>query len=223
MLLSIVSYFSIIVYYIISLQRYHLLHHNTSVLSSIAPSYIGSAIIYCIIGLQCYWQRSCYRIIGGWLIKAITYCISTFPTELQVVTCVVSCYSVSLLTWRPAQWVYQGHPMEPFGKIAILRTLLPVWQNLSNRSWIYLNVALICKFLNIFSNIFVAIAIIMHSASQIGEQQQNTREFQIMSLVPHPQGHFMKKSGQLAGKYRTCIWTFKMFIINNKDTNLWCF
>ena len=29
----------------------------------------------------------------------------------------------------------------------------------------------------------------MHSASQIGGQQQNIRQFQIMSLVPHPQVH----------------------------------
>ena len=27
----------------------------------------------------------------------------------------------------------------------------------------------------------------MHSASQIGGQQQNVRQFQIISLVPHPQ------------------------------------
>ena len=58
-------------------------------------------------------------------------------------------------------------------------------------------------------NKYVAIVIIMHIACQIGGQQQNRRQFQIMLLVPHPQiGSFMKKSGWLAGKRRTDIRTF---------------
>ena len=36
-------------------------------------------------------------------------------------------------------------------------------------------------------NKYVAIFIVMHIASQIAGQQQNMTQFQIMSLVPHPQ------------------------------------
>ena len=39
----------------------------------------------------------------------------------------------------------------------------------------------------IFFNKYVAIFIIIHIASQIGGQQQNMKQFQIMSLVPYPQ------------------------------------
>ena len=39
----------------------------------------------------------------------------------------------------------------------------------------------------IFVSKYVAIFIIMHITCQIGEQQQNMRQFQIKSLVPHPQ------------------------------------
>ena len=46
----------------------------------------------------------------------------------------------------------------------------------------------------------------MYTASQIGGEQQNMRQFQIMSLVPHSQvGYFMKHSGQLGGKCKTDI------------------
>ena len=45
-------------------------------------------------------------------------------------------------------------------------------------------------------NKYVAVFIMMHIASQIGGQQQNMRQLQIMSLVPHPQ----------IGPFREEIW-----------------
>ena len=64
-----------------------------------------------------------------------------------------------------------------------------------------------CTFSNCF-NKYVAIFIIMHIASLIGGQQQNMRQCQIMSLVPHPQiGPFYEQIwlGQLSGVARTEI------------------
>ena len=44
------------------------------------------------------------------------------------------------------------------------------WQHLQNRSWIYINVVLICKLSTYFCNKYIVIFIIMHIASQIGGQ-----------------------------------------------------